>query len=304
MEWTEEKMIKLIEQYRKFENLWNPTDINYFKRNEKVDAWEKIGIKINRSSDDCRKKIVSLLSSYRREKSRTKMSMRTGKRAAKIYRSRWFAYDSLKFLEDRDTLREKLDTGSLSTALTDGIAGNKEDIDNVGDNSQVTPSTSAGEMERTTFVNPRPPKRRRERADKGTELLKSAVNILKSTAGRLHATPTVADAEVQSFCAFLSSKMMGYPRNTRQRVQHEIYGLLMKADLGHFETQPTLTSLSPMVSHTSQSFPQFSSSAPQATSSMHNDSHLTPLHCSSPSFETHNSPTPPVVKNRNVTANL
>ncbi|XP_076546953.1 uncharacterized protein LOC143305806 [Osmia lignaria lignaria] len=232
------------------------------------------------------------------------MSMRTGKGTAEIYRSRWFAYDSLKFLEDRDTPRERLDTESLSNALTDGIAGNKDDIDNVGDSSQVTLSTSVGEIERTAFINPRPLKRRRGRADKGTELLKSAVNILKSTAGRPHATSTVADAEVQSFCAFLSSKMVGYPRNTRQRIQHEIYGLLMKADLGHFETQPTLTSLSPMVSHTSQSFPQFSPSVPQITPSMHNDSHLTPLHCSPPSFETHNSPTPPVAKNRNDTANL
>ncbi|XP_029053069.2 uncharacterized protein LOC114880817 [Osmia bicornis bicornis] len=230
--------------------------------------------------------------------------MRTGKGTAEIYRSRWFAYDSLKFLEDRDTPGERLDTGSLSNALTDGIAGNDEDIDNDGDSSQVMLSTSTGEMKRTAFVNSRPPKRRRERADKRTELLKSAVNILKSTTGRLHETPTVADAEVQSFCAFLSSKMMGYPRNTRQRIQHEIYGLLMKADLGHFETQPTLTSLSLMVSHTSQSFPQFSSSAPQVTPSTHNDSHLTPLHCSPPSFETHNSPTTPVAKNRNDTANL
>lgn len=79
MEWSQDSCIKLIEVYKAHPVLWNPSDLNYFKKNFKSDAWAEISSKVGVQENECRDKIVSLLSSYRREKSRVKKSTGTGK---------------------------------------------------------------------------------------------------------------------------------------------------------------------------------------------------------------------------------
>ncbi|PNF43473.1 hypothetical protein B7P43_G10813 [Cryptotermes secundus] len=69
MEWSEGDILGLIEAYRSFPVLWNPGEKDYYKKNKKVGCPE----------DDCKRKIISLLSSYRREKSREKKLIGTGK---------------------------------------------------------------------------------------------------------------------------------------------------------------------------------------------------------------------------------
>nr|CAH7716060.1 unnamed protein product [Callosobruchus chinensis] len=44
----------------------------------------------------------SLKGSFRREKSRVKKGTGTGKGRDQIYISKWFAYESMQFLDDRD----------------------------------------------------------------------------------------------------------------------------------------------------------------------------------------------------------
>lgn len=78
MEWSEESLLNLIDIYKAQPVLWSPTDENYFKKNKKADAWRDISSTIGRSDEECRKKIISLLSSYRREKARIKTSTGTG----------------------------------------------------------------------------------------------------------------------------------------------------------------------------------------------------------------------------------
>ncbi|XP_069688648.1 uncharacterized protein [Periplaneta americana] len=217
MEWSEEEMLGLVEEYKLCPVLWNPSDKDYYKKHKKIDAWRDISTNIGRPEEDCKKKIISLLSSYRREKSRVKKSNRTRKGYSEVYCSRWFAYAAFRFLEDRDKPRQRVDT---ETDVTNEENTTQQNVpvtqDEAGDRSE----------------GGRAPKRAKKQVD-DTELLANAVGILQATAGRLNST--VEQCEVQSFCAFLSSKMMTYRATTRQGVQHAIYDILVKADRGLFE---------------------------------------------------------------------
>lgn len=79
MEWCEEDMLTLIQAYKSFPVLWNPSDKEYFKKPKKMDAWRDIGAVMDQSESECKRKIISLLSSYRREKAKEKNSTGTGK---------------------------------------------------------------------------------------------------------------------------------------------------------------------------------------------------------------------------------
>lgn len=80
MENEEEKiMLNLIELYKKKEVLRNPSDPDHLKKNKKEDAWQEISEDFGESAEVCKKRITSLLSGYRREKSKMKQSQGTGK---------------------------------------------------------------------------------------------------------------------------------------------------------------------------------------------------------------------------------
>ncbi|CAH1970878.1 unnamed protein product [Acanthoscelides obtectus] len=64
------------------------------------------------TAEQCKKKIISPLASFRREKNKTKHGTSTGKGRDEVYCSRWFAYEAFRFLEDRDLPRKRLATVS------------------------------------------------------------------------------------------------------------------------------------------------------------------------------------------------
>jgi len=78
MEWCNEDCIQLIQEYESEQVLWNPKHAFYFSKTKKQDAWEAIAKKLNKNTEDIRKKASSLLGSYRRKKAKGKKTMGTG----------------------------------------------------------------------------------------------------------------------------------------------------------------------------------------------------------------------------------
>lgn len=78
-EWTDENTIKLIEQYQTKTMLWDPKNDQYWKKDAKLEAWEEIGKALDTNSEICKNKMFSVLSSFRREKSKMKQSQGPGK---------------------------------------------------------------------------------------------------------------------------------------------------------------------------------------------------------------------------------
>ncbi|CAF4890325.1 unnamed protein product [Pieris macdunnoughi] len=112
-----EQCLKLIRLYGEYRRLWDAQCPDYTNRGLREDAWRKISQEMNLPIAELKKKMDSLLGSYRREKSREKKSRITGSGRGEIYVSNWYAYEAFSFLGDRnhpgntqDTLGEEVST--------------------------------------------------------------------------------------------------------------------------------------------------------------------------------------------------
>ncbi|CAL1298678.1 unnamed protein product [Larinioides sclopetarius] len=120
MEWPEEFSLKLIQAYRKKRLLWDVTHKSHYKKNLKADAWKEISDEMNVSVILCQKKMLSLQSSYRRERKKVNCFKAAGKQGVE---SSWFGYEAFKFLEDEDLPQKEY------TLETDKIIKIEDDIE-------------------------------------------------------------------------------------------------------------------------------------------------------------------------------
>lgn len=79
MEWSQQKVLVLLEVYQKREILWKPRHPSYYNSIKKEDAWREIAEILNVEVEELKKKIESLKGSFRRERSRVKKGTGTGK---------------------------------------------------------------------------------------------------------------------------------------------------------------------------------------------------------------------------------
>lgn len=79
MEWSNEQCLELIDLYEKHPILWDPKNQFYFSKTKKDDAWESISKELNVDTAVVRKKMSSLLGSFRAQRSKCKKSVGTGK---------------------------------------------------------------------------------------------------------------------------------------------------------------------------------------------------------------------------------
>ncbi|KAL3278596.1 hypothetical protein HHI36_016139 [Cryptolaemus montrouzieri] len=96
-----QQCLKLIQLYSSHRRLWDPQCPDYSNKGLREDAWSSITREMDIPTTELKKKMVSLLGSYRREKSREKKS-RTTDSDRDVYKSNWYAYDALSFLGDRN----------------------------------------------------------------------------------------------------------------------------------------------------------------------------------------------------------
>ncbi|KAI4455461.1 madf domain transcription factor [Holotrichia oblita] len=73
-EWDDEKVLMLIENYKARPIIWDPKNKDYSKKPLKEDAWTEIGIAVGTTGDVCKKKMIIILASWRREKAKEKKS--------------------------------------------------------------------------------------------------------------------------------------------------------------------------------------------------------------------------------------
>jgi hypothetical protein len=69
-----EECLALIQLYKSEEVLWNSKSANYHNKSIRENAWKDIGDEMKVSVQDLKKKMTTLLASYRGEKSRIKKS--------------------------------------------------------------------------------------------------------------------------------------------------------------------------------------------------------------------------------------
>lgn len=68
MGWTNKSTIDLIELYKSQKVLWDPKHDEYYNKFSKNEAWDFIAKEMQMDAEECKRKMISLLASLRREK--------------------------------------------------------------------------------------------------------------------------------------------------------------------------------------------------------------------------------------------
>jgi Fic family protein len=104
-DWSSEKTLDFIEEYRKYTELWRSSDKNYKNREERRSALQELGEKYSLDSKSNLNKIKSLRSFFDREDSKV-LKKKSGSSADEMYRSSRFVYKHMLFILQGDEARE------------------------------------------------------------------------------------------------------------------------------------------------------------------------------------------------------
>lgn len=107
MEWNKEKTLLLIKEFHQRPGLWNMTHDDYRKKETKKTLLTEIAQKFDHcvTPSDIERKFHTLRTQYHREISRMNSS-----RGPEPYKSKWFAFQQLKFLNDPNACRNTKDS--------------------------------------------------------------------------------------------------------------------------------------------------------------------------------------------------
>lgn len=107
MELSREKVCQLIDLYYERPVLWDQTLSDYKNKFKKNDAWCEISKIMNIDKADIEKKMKNVIGQFYRECRKTK----SGAGTDEVTESKWFAFNSLMFLKDKNKPRVTSDAG-------------------------------------------------------------------------------------------------------------------------------------------------------------------------------------------------
>ncbi|KAF5300839.1 hypothetical protein FQA39_LY10961 [Lamprigera yunnana] len=129
MEWTNAKVCELIELYRDRPVLWDCRLKEYKDRNKKQDALQEIADTFGVDKQVVEKKIKNVVCHFLREIKRERDPSKSDAGNSDVYKSKWFCFNNMLFLKDRNTPKETTDT-----ITQDQVAGTSKDTSKRGNN--------------------------------------------------------------------------------------------------------------------------------------------------------------------------
>lgn len=270
---------KMVTLYKSKRLLWDSELPEYYNRNRREDVWREISLSMNVPVKELKKKMTSLLGSYRREKSREKKSLlrRSGK--GNVYKSKWFAFTWFAFLSNKKVPNDTIDTmdnadtqeGPEETRqeLTTEEPIIAEPVPTTSHQYESPASQSTPSMPTSQLSQTRKRRRRNDATGASNEMLLEAYSILK----RKSAAPT---DNYETFGNYIVSELRKYDSHTLPYVKKGILDVLFRADLGEFtpthdfrknagHSNPTFDA--PISSHDSYT-PTLTPTPPPASSSL------------------------------------
>nr|CAD7201227.1 unnamed protein product [Timema douglasi] len=124
MEWSRTQTFKLIQAFKGHDILWDSTRDDYRDRAKKLCAWAAVASQVGASVDECRKRMESMLASFRRERAKVVKSARS---PVGGYRPKWAYWKELVFLCDSNVLR----------GLADNLACHLVSLQSIGQRSAL-----------------------------------------------------------------------------------------------------------------------------------------------------------------------
>jgi hypothetical protein len=113
--WSNDLSIQLIESYKTFECLWNPTHMKYKCRNEKHDAWAKLCETTGTDEAEVKRKMKNLIVQFYRERKKYHVLKKSGAGASFV--SKWFAYNYMIFFADKNKPQQCPEKGLFESEM-------------------------------------------------------------------------------------------------------------------------------------------------------------------------------------------
>ncbi|XP_018568535.1 uncharacterized protein LOC108908865 [Anoplophora glabripennis] len=105
-EWTNKKVFHLIEMYRDRPALWDNKHEHYKDKAKRQEEMRKIAAYLGESKEEIERKVKNLLSHFARELKKEGKSSKCG--TISSYKSKWFAYEAMMFLKDKNKSRRTI----------------------------------------------------------------------------------------------------------------------------------------------------------------------------------------------------
>lgn len=121
MEWSKELTTHLIELFREYRVLWDPTFMDFKNRNKKHDAWTELGAELKTNASEVEKKMRMLIGQFQRELKKG----RSGDGADAPYKTKWIFFKMLLFLKDKNEPRHSTEGGVSPEQDTQDASDNK-----------------------------------------------------------------------------------------------------------------------------------------------------------------------------------
>ncbi|KOX69001.1 hypothetical protein WN51_06752 [Melipona quadrifasciata] len=226
MEFSKKDTLEFIELYCKKSLLWDLKNPNHYNKMRKEDAWQEIAQEMKRSVHQCKKKMEYLLAALRREKMKMKKSIHAGKETQEVYKSSWFAFESMRFIWDRKPRRtmntainEQADESTeilvKGEKINSSVAKLQNKSPDPGTDSLQYPQSECSQLCK---------KRLNSSVD---QRLDKAFRILTTSAHQLN-------DESYHFGNLVASKLRSYDKNIRHIIQSDIMEIFTKANRGYY----------------------------------------------------------------------
>ncbi|CAH1113552.1 unnamed protein product [Psylliodes chrysocephalus] len=234
MEWSNDSVLQLINAYRIRPVLWNSLDSYYKIKNKKEDAWRELADMLNTDIAEIKKKMQSLLASFRRE--RQKLKTISGMGAEEVYDTKWFAFKSLLFLKDKNQPVETQDTEGNNENESIEMTQD-EDLEESSDrdlNETISNENHADHEaiipKRKQFVSPKRIQKKKLKPNEDPRVTDAyaVMTDLKSN----------ISAQTKDGCSvygeYIGFKLRSYNSYTRAIVEHHINTIIYNADMGFY----------------------------------------------------------------------
>ncbi|XP_077288980.1 uncharacterized protein LOC143913199 [Arctopsyche grandis] len=216
--WDEKSILQLIEIYKGIEILWNQKHSHYYNHMKKTEAWEYMGRVFGLESEEVRRKMDSLLSSFRREKKKCIKRSKDG--TVDSSNSTWFAFKYMTFLLNKPP--SKSSDGKNDFSELEPVIGDTDFLTSL-EGSQVPEKNSKNNDEDLLHEVQKQTKRHNEKPTKlrGKRYKSNDASLLEIPA-KQHKTTGIEDRIVEE--EFIPSNSLISEQSVSNRDQFSVYG--------------------------------------------------------------------------------
>ncbi|XP_064071803.1 uncharacterized protein LOC135193401 [Vanessa tameamea] len=249
--WTNELTETLIDLYHNQSVLWDSSDVDYKNKHKKKDAWKTISDVMGLHELEIQRKIKNLTAQFFREKKKLKEDNKSGSSTSET--PRWFAYQRLLFLTDRNEpricvergLNETHDSG-LERSAGEESSHNQSPLRNeVNANDTTLPDPQSGYLSLSDIrKNIKGSKRKVSNYEQQQE---GPYDIFKDFQTKKSRNRFTIFGE--HVAAKIEALKSSYAQNV---VEHLISNILFEASIGKYD-YPAARQMSPFSTHSSNS---------------------------------------------------